>query len=41
MEYILLVATICGTMFVFSKCLFIYVDQFYELDFDIFALGDE
>jgi hypothetical protein len=41
MENILLGLTICGSIIFISRCLFIYVDEFYELDFDIFVIEDK
>jgi hypothetical protein len=39
-EYILFLI-VGGSLVVISKCLFIYVDEFYELDFDIFVIDDK
>lgn len=41
MEYILLGLVFCVTIITVSKCIYLYVDEFYELDFDIFIVKDE
>jgi hypothetical protein len=41
MEYILLGLVVCGSLLAFSRVAYKYVDEFYDLDFDVFLLSDE
>ena len=41
MEYILLGVGVCGALLAFSRGICIHMDEFYDLDFDVFLLSDE
>jgi len=41
MEYILLGVVVCGALLAFSRGICIHMDEFYDLDFDVFLLSDE
>ena len=41
MYYILFGLVIFGSLLTFSRGIYMYMDEFYDLDFDIFLLSDE
>lgn len=41
MDYILFGLVVFGSLLTFSRGIYMYMDEFYDLDFDIFLLSDE